>query len=146
MSDKNKIQIAVTIVLGVVLIALAVGKFSLPSPQELTPTAAARIALQPNANEPDLSGPLYLVLHQATKDLAFSRDPFNPLPVVPVDGPVKINLMGIVWDPQKPTAIINNEIVQIGSVIAEHVVIDIQENKVIVNDGSSDIELTIPKF
>ena len=111
MSDKNKIQIAVTIVLGVVLIALAVGKFSLPSPQELTPTAAARIALQPNANEPDLSGPLYLVLHQATKDLAFSRDPFNPLPVVPVDGPVKINLMGIVWDPQKPTAIINNEIV-----------------------------------
>ena len=149
MLKKNQIEIMVAVVLGVVLVALAVGKFfprQPPSTSGLKGMAVGTISPAKTKSEQDSNGPLYVVLHQATKDFKFSRDPFNPPPVVPTEGPVKLNLMGILWDPQQPTAIINNEIVQIGSKIAGHVVVDIQESKVIVNDRGNNLELTIPKF
>lgn len=135
------------VILSIVLIALAVEKF-VPR-QPMAGASVTKAMAAPPADpmaDMDSRRPLYIILHQATKDLAFPRDPFNPAPLVPADGPVQLNLMGIVWDQKKPSAIINNEIVQIGSTIANHIVVDIQENKVIVNDGSSDLELTIPEF
>lgn len=145
MLKKNQIEMIVTVVLGVALLALAIEKF-VPRQQSVSGAKAAAVSNAKSQTETDSSGPLYVILYQATKDFIFRRDPFNPPPLVSLDGPVKFVLMGIAWDPQTPRAIINNAIVQIGSTIADHVVVDIQENKVILNDGSSDLELTIPKF
>ena len=52
-------------------------------------------------------------------------------------------LEGIIWDAKLPLALINGKTVKIGSKLGSDMVIDIQKNKVILNDGTRDRELKL---
>ncbi len=80
----------------------------------------------------------------------WKRDPFAPFPGAqapssgndnpPTVGAVSgtdLRLQGILWDAGKPTALINDEMVQPGSVIAGWKVIEIHQDRVLISDGKS---------
>jgi len=50
---------------------------------------------------------------------------------------------GILWDKKNPLAIINERIVKIGDKIDGNTVVNIKQDRVILNDGSKDIELLL---
>ena len=52
-------------------------------------------------------------------------------------------LSGIMWDKGKPLAIINGEIVKIGDNVSGNIVVDIKQDRVILNDGIKDFELKL---
>ena len=52
-------------------------------------------------------------------------------------------LDGIMWDKEKPMAIINGEIVKIGDRIGDNIVVEIKQDSVILSDGTKDFELQI---
>ncbi|MFH1504664.1 MAG: hypothetical protein ABIH08_04695 [Candidatus Omnitrophota bacterium] len=72
------------------------------------------------------------------------EDPFNPVfnekAIVSSTG-----LSGIIWDEQNPKAIINGEIIGIGEEIGSNKIIKIEQNKVILSDGSSEFELKLAR-
>jgi len=52
-----------------------------------------------------------------------------------------IILQGILADAQNPRALINNNNVGIGDRVGKYTIVDIKQDKVILNDGSDDREL-----
>jgi len=47
------------------------------------------------------------------------------------------------WDKEKPMAIINGEIVKIGGNVSGNTVVDIKQDRAILNDGAIDFELKL---
>ena len=54
-------------------------------------------------------------------------------------------LGGILWDVNKPAAIISGEVVAKGDSVGSYVVVEVQPDRVILNDGEKDIELRLEK-
>ncbi len=52
-------------------------------------------------------------------------------------------LKGILWDPQRPSAIINNQVVGVGDRLHGWQVMEIQKDRVILSDGATTRELTV---
>ncbi len=71
----------------------------------------------------------------------WGRDPF----VFSTETSQELVLGGIVWDPGQPAAIISGEIVVKGGAVGSYVVVEIQQDRVILNDGEKDIELRLRK-
>ena len=70
----------------------------------------------------------------------WGRTPFSLAPVKAYQGLI---LEGIVWDKNKPAAIINGSVVKVGDTIDEHIVVDIKRDRVIISDGSKEFELRL---
>lgn len=77
-----------------------------------------------------------------TDFVSWGRDPFL-LPEVSAKASRGINLTGIIWDEKNPMAIISDNIVGTGDKIEKNTVIDIKEDRVILNDGANDFELRL---
>jgi hypothetical protein len=73
---------------------------------------------------------------------SWGRNPFSPqaAPIRASRGPI---LNGIMWDREKPMAIINDNIVKVGDRVGLNLVVDIKQDKVILNDGTHDFELRL---
>ena len=71
----------------------------------------------------------------------WGRTPFVFSPGVSQD----IVLGGILWDANRPAAIISGEIVEKGNSIGSFLVVDIQKDHVILSDGEKDVELRLDK-
>jgi len=54
-----------------------------------------------------------------------------------------LTINGVLWDKKNPLAIINERIVKIGDKIDGNTVVGIEQDRVILNDGSKDIELLL---
>jgi hypothetical protein len=52
-------------------------------------------------------------------------------------------LMGILWDERDPQAVINGVIVRKGDTIENATVLEVQKDKVLLSDGSKNIELIL---
>ncbi|MFA4842480.1 MAG: hypothetical protein WC658_01425, partial [Candidatus Omnitrophota bacterium] len=52
-------------------------------------------------------------------------------------------LDGIMWDKEKPMAIINGKIVKIGDNVSGNIVVYIKQDRVILNDGAKDFEVRV---
>ena len=57
----------------------------------------------------------------------------------------KLTLNGILWQKEKPLAVINGGIVGVGGAIGPLTVVDIKKNYVILNDGTRNFKLSIWK-
>ena len=57
----------------------------------------------------------------------------------------ELTLNGIIWNKTKPKAMIGDAIVVKGDTIGANKVVDIQPDRVILNDGTKDFELKIEK-
>lgn len=82
-------------------------------------------------------------IDKQTKNLVLKRDPFTFGTTESKDGNPVLCLRGIFWDETSPMAIINEYILKIGDKIKENTVVDIKQNKVILNNGNEDFELRL---
>lgn len=57
------------------------------------------------------------------------------LPAQPAEQEVR--LQGVLWDPQAPTAIVNNRVVGRGDSVGRWEVVEIQKDRVVLSDGST---------
>lgn len=89
---------------------------------------------------PDTSGPkgIFSLLEEQTKNLEIKRDPFikETAKIMAQSSPSNFNLSGVAWDENKPTAIINNKVIEKGDVLDGYTVIEIHKDYVILDDGS----------
>lgn len=54
-----------------------------------------------------------------------------------------LKLAGILWDKEKPQAIINNEVVNVGNSVGNYSVAEIRQYSVVLTDGSNVFELKL---
>jgi hypothetical protein len=69
----------------------------------------------------------------------------NPEPVIPA-GPPELRLQSIIYRLNRPSVVINGEMLQVGDAIAGGKVIDIQRHAVTVQRGDSNIVLKVPSI
>ena len=72
----------------------------------------------------------------------WGRDPFV-ITQAPVSHSSVLALGGIVYDEKDSYALINNQLLHIGDEVNGNRVVDIQQDRVILNDGNKDIELKL---
>jgi hypothetical protein len=148
MSKKDLIQLGITGVLVVVLILamsnaskkaqLRKSKNALTKPVSLSAVAVNQVKSQPD------SGNLYNSLEQQAKSIELKRDPFTAAPIVSEKIlQAGVDLTGILWDKDKPLAIIDGNIVKKGANIGSKTVIDIKKDRVILSDGKELTELRL---
>lgn len=132
MNDKQNKKLIILIILSVLAV------FSLIR-GAVTPTKSRRLVEKPiGPAEEGLSVKRYV---KRSNYSGWGRNPFTKeAPIKLATGPT---LEGIMWDEKLPLALINGETVKIGDKLGSDTVIDIQKDKVILNDGSRDLELKL---
>jgi hypothetical protein len=84
-------------------------------------------------------------LEEEARSLKLKRDVFIQAPAVSAEeiSPSDLTLYGIIWDKDNPIAIINEEILKSGDKIGTSTVAKIEENCVVLNDGTRDYKLNL---
>jgi hypothetical protein len=140
LNKKDKIQITVTGALVIVLV-FVVGNGFRKRPAKSSPVAVPKYPqVTPPASIQAQSPATFLKLKEEARTLEFKRDPFLKQAAVSSvrGGP---SLSGIAWDEEDPTAIINGRIARRGDNVDGYVVVDIKKDRVILSDGTQDLEL-----
>jgi hypothetical protein len=147
MDKKDKIKLIVTVALVAVFI------FAVSNSIKLVTKAKARRKALAGGGGKSLNGQnvlvknLYQRLDEKTKDLELVRDPFSAAPIIKAQTPsAGLKLNGIVWDEERPQAIINDEVYMIGESIDQVIIVDIQKDKVVLNDGTKIFELNLKQY
>ena len=92
----------------------------------------------------DSDNGLYDKLEEQAKTIELKSDPFTAIPIT--DGPGLQSaspLTGIIWDKDKPLAIIDNNVVKIGEQVGDKTVVDIKRDRVIFSDGKALSEIRL---
>ena len=135
---QNK-KLIVLIVLGIVAIfSLIYGIVASPKTRRSPQTTESDIQAERKVSLTEKSF-LTQRIAKRTKFTSWGRNPFLPKSVIPVAS----GLTGILWDKENPKVIINDQVVGIGDKVDGKTVIDIKQDKVILNDGTKDIELRL---
>jgi hypothetical protein len=159
--ERKKIEIIITVILALVFGLLIVRSFKLfkkvqkskdivsnvsmpvnTASDKTIPEQEAKAAVVQSVSYPNLS---------EDNSLEWGRCPFSgkqygaviETQTVIVQKPIPLSLGGIIWDSASPKALINDEIVQPGYMIGQYTVKEIKQDRVILNDGNKDIELTL---
>lgn len=144
LQKKDKIQIAVTACLVIVLIVIMAKSFggmkSGKAHKKKAPAPTAKAAAVKAAARPRAS---YEKLAEETKRLEIKRDPFFRQVVGSTSAVEEPYLSGIVWDSAFPSAIINGKIVGVGEEIVGHIVTDIQRDRVILYNRETGVEVRL---
>lgn len=146
MRQKDKIQIIVTGFLVIVLI-LAFGNASKKLHArnvKIKPKAISAPALPVSQGNQPESKDLYSSLEQQAKLIDLKRDPFTASPIVSENSLSSgTSLTGILWDPLKPLAIIDGNVVREGERVGGKTIMDIKRDRVILSDGEVLSELKL---
>lgn len=151
MRKKDKIELSITGVLVLVLLFFGInaitsvkktGRRLRPNKVIVVDPVESRFIKDELQN--DSGKELFRQLEEESVKLELKRDPFFSVALAPVKAcPHGLCLKGIVWDDEMPTAIINDTIVGKGDKIGGSIVIKIEPDKVILNDGKIDFNLAI---
>jgi len=143
--DKKRLEIIVTGILILVLVFSWLNSFKVlkkKASQKATirtasaqQAAAPRTALMPAA--------VSQVPGASDKDAQWGRDPFSGKAYSAQGQPMEFKLTGIVWDAQKPQAIVNEKIVEPGDLLGNCLVVKIGKDTVTLNDGTKDFEVRL---
>lgn len=97
---------------------------------------------------PPVKESLYQTLSALDIELQINRDPFSKPyeeivqeEIVPVEEVTILNFIGFATKDGQPVALINNEVVTVGSMIDGKKVMTIAENKVVLSDGQENFVL-----
>lgn len=133
---QNK-KLIVLVVLGVLAIfSLFHGIFT--SSKTRRPPQARESDIQAERKVPMTEKPI--LTQRVTKRTNYSswgRNPFT-LQETSFKAFKGLILDGIMWEKEKPLAIINNDIVKIGDNVSGNIVVDIKQDRVILNDGAKN--------
>jgi hypothetical protein len=74
------------------------------------------------------------------QSLAWARDPFTR--AAGSIGGSGLTLSGILWDPRQPMAILNGQPASVGQQVDGWRVVEIHQDRVVINDGAQTLQLT----
>lgn len=149
MQKKDLIQLGVTGVLVVILIFALSNAFKKTNQRSLKKVSFGAVVLSKTApgqpiSQSENSKGLYDRLEQQAKSIELKRDPFTAAPITSEKSLQSgIDLTGILWDKDKPLAIINGEIVKKGARVGNRIVIDIKKDRVLLSDGEILTEIKL---
>lgn len=134
---QNK-KVVILIVLSIfAAISLIHGLTARPKAGSAVPAITAPVSMVPDKG--------VLSVERRAKRSKFTS--WKKSPFVPSGTPASSNLVlsGIIWNKDKPKAMIGDTIVTKGANIAGNTVVDIKPDRVILNDGTKDFELKMGK-
>ena len=147
MLKKELVQLGVTGVLVIVLIfALgnAAKKTSMRKSKNVSSKAKAVAAVLASSAEKPVNKGLYDLLEQQAQLIELKRDPFTAAPIFSERTlQAGVDLTGILWDKDRPLAIIDGEIVKKGAYVGDKTIVDIKKDRVILSDGKILTELKL---
>lgn len=147
--DRKRLELIGTAILVVVFVFLLSNSFKKTRPKRMPPSQAPSAKASPAQQAGFIFGSKREI---ETKDIIdvkaepWGRNPFILEEVAKgdIDSIAGLRLMGVTASEKaKSMAIINNEIVSVGSVIGKFKILSISKDRVIVNDGERDYELRI---
>ncbi len=142
LNKKEIIQISATGILVLILLVLVINASRRGKVKKPVSKIASTAPVSYSQDLSKLSG--FSKLAEEGKKIEFVRDPFSTKMTEKITSPSRnLSLSGIVWDPQNPTAIINDRIVAVGGDIEGNTVLDIKENRVVLTDGTQNFELKL---
>lgn len=150
MRKKELIELSIIGVLVVVMIfafANLAKKSRLRNMKDIKPKVADLSFSQPAMFENKTeSKNLYNLLEEEAKSFELKRDPFTAAPLVSEQsiGGVAV-LSGILWDKDKPMAIIDGNIVKIGQRVGNQTVMEIKRDRVILANGENLVEIKLQR-
>ena len=100
--------------------------------------AAAAVAVPMHPTIPP--DEIYGKLEKETQNLEVNRDPFSVYSQAKIQGVV---LSGIFWDEFEPRVILDGQLLRTGEKVGKYTVREIRRDRVIVDDGQTQKELTI---
>lgn len=146
MRKKDLMQLGITGVLAVVLIFVLVNaskKSRLRNLKNVSPKVVDLAGL-PNQTKKVENKDLYNLLEQQSKSMELKRDPFTAVPIISEKTLQSgVDLTGILWDKDRPLAIIDGEIVKKGARVANKTIVEIKKDRVILSDGQMLTELRL---
>jgi len=148
--DKKRIQLIITSILVVIFIFTWARTFKFlkkkktpkPSPAVSVPSLPTPAKISSTLSEVGVSLNKDKAKWEADRKLEWGRCPFSgKIYTVEKGEAVDLNLSGIIWDEERPLALINNRVVGIGDKIGISTVVDITQDRVILNDGRKNFHL-----
>lgn len=149
MRKKELIELGITGILTIVIIftfGRAVKKSRFRAVREAKIKTVAWTVLSVSQGDITDSKNLYNLLEQQVKSIKFKRDPFTAATIITERNmQSEVALTGILWDKDKPLAIVNGEIVKKGTRIGNKTLIEIKRDRVILSEGEvlSEIMLEV---
>ena len=146
---KSQQQLAILVALGAVMIVVYAKPFGRRMSSAARQIAAEAVPSPSAADAPSSSVPVSSEAavpgRQAQREyaatLTWRRDPFTR--GGSAAGVRGLTLSGILWDPQKPIAILNDQMVSVGDEVEEYQVLEIRPDRVLLTDGTETIQLLI---
>jgi len=158
MQKKVAIQLGVIAVAAVVLVVMSIpllkGKVA-RSPRKAPVSNAASetlpevISAKPNSSDQAIKlGPIkddkfYGRLSRVADALPLERDPFTFAYTGPKSSRDGLELSGILWESEKPTAIINQAFLKAGDSTDQFSVVKILQDRVVLKDRTGEFELRL---
>ncbi|RJP28073.1 MAG: hypothetical protein C4533_06275 [Candidatus Omnitrophota bacterium] len=149
MKDKKQLEAIITVVLIVIFIFTLVRVFG-RTKKNLTANENAKTVvgsfnkIQAQEKDKDTPNKRLSIWREEALKLQLKTDPFTGARISPVKTSVRqLSLNGILADDKGILAIINNEIVGVGDRVDNYIVIKIEKDKVILNDGVNNFEIRL---
>ena len=140
---QNKKVIALIVLAVLAVISLIYGVTAPPKSGAKNAAAAAQAVTAPAQN---VAAENIVSTRRRAGRSRFNEWKRNPfVPGQTVTKATKLTLHGIIWNKTRPKAMIDDAIVVEGDIVGANKVVDIQQNKVILNDGAKDFELKLEK-
>lgn len=147
MDKKQRTELIITAALAAVLLLVWANSIKFIKSKAAAKNKASQVR-EPLGNMPIGGAGVITSSVEADEGLPWKRCPFSGRIYSGYSPPVQsssagLTLSGIIWDNERPTAIINDKIVSTGANIAGYTVIEIKSDKVILSDGSRDFEIKV---
>lgn len=142
--QNKKVILAVILVAGAIF-SLIYGITAPPASKGRRASSQQGPALQGNAANLNVSTSPTNRLAVRTRFKSWRRRPFAPVGTPGGSGPTTLVLSGIFAKGNAYKAMVGDTIVMKGDKIGSNTVVDIQKDKVILNDGTKDFELKLEK-
>ena len=143
MQKKEKIQLGITLALVIVLALILMANPRMKRQKTVSAVKQGSAEADSAWQEVKSREGQFLSLEQQAKQLIFKRDPFTRIPINLPEGPAPLYLQGIARDGRGFVAIINDQVVQAGNQIEGSTIVDIQADRVILNNGVRDFQLIL---
>ncbi|MFA6358223.1 MAG: hypothetical protein WCY09_06125 [Candidatus Omnitrophota bacterium] len=146
MQKKDLIELGVTVILVAVMIFVFSSAIKKSHTRNAKPKVVELTGLPVSPESAVNSKDLYNLLLEQANLMELKRDPFTAAPIV-----IKKNmqsgvaLTGILWDKNKPLAIIDGEVVKIGQRVGDKTLIEIKRDRVILSDGETLSEVVLER-
>jgi hypothetical protein len=156
MQKKVAIQLGVIVISGLALVSLSIPLFK-GSGGSVRPQVfhgASGPLLKTGSRVPDSLGgtiklhsvkddKFYERLNRVAEALPLDRDPFSFINLGAKSSREGLELSGILWENENPTAIINQTFVKVGSSNDQYSVVKILQDRVVLKDRTGEFELRL---